>query len=140
VQAPDQPAKIEPAAAVALRVTCVPTVNVAVQDDPQSMPAGVEVTTPVPVPLLVTVSRYVGVTLKRAVTLRARFIVTVHTGLEPLQPFDQLANADPGAGVAVNVTIVPDGKNAEQVEPQFTPAGSEVTVPVPVPLLETLSP
>jgi hypothetical protein len=57
-QAPDQPAKTEPGAGVAVSVTCVPVVKLAAQVDPQSMPAGAEVTRPAPAPFRVTVSRW----------------------------------------------------------------------------------
>lgn len=49
---PDHPLKVEPDAAVAVRVTVVPVVTDAVQVEPQSMPEGVDVTVPLPVPLL----------------------------------------------------------------------------------------
>ena len=50
VQAPDQPVKVEPEAGVAVRVTEVPLPKLAVQVEPQSMPAGLLVTVPAPVP------------------------------------------------------------------------------------------
>src|SRR5215510_6911720 len=52
--APNQPMKTQPAAGVAVSDTAVPAVKVAAQVDPQSIPAGVLVT--VPVPARVTVS------------------------------------------------------------------------------------
>jgi hypothetical protein len=52
--APDQPMNTQPAAGVAVSDTAVPAVKLAAQLDPQSMPAGVLVT--VPVPARVTVS------------------------------------------------------------------------------------
>ena len=55
-QAPPQPVKEEPEAAVALRVTDVAWANWAPQIEPHSIPAGVDVTVPDPVPDLVTVS------------------------------------------------------------------------------------
>ena len=56
VQLPLQPAKTDPEVAVAVRVTAVPSPKLALQVEPQLMPAGVEVTVPDPVPALVTVS------------------------------------------------------------------------------------
>jgi hypothetical protein len=53
----------------------------------------------------------------------------------PLQP----VKVEPAAGVAVNVTTVPDVKEVVQVAPQEMPAGELVTVPVPAPALETVS-
>src|SRR6266516_3012940 len=54
-QLPDQPVKLEPAAAVAVRVTGT-AANGAEQVEPQLIPAGLEVTVPAPEPALVTVS------------------------------------------------------------------------------------
>ncbi len=53
---PDQPAKIEPEAGVALRVMAVPLLRVAEQALPQLIPAGLLVTVPLPVPVSATVS------------------------------------------------------------------------------------
>jgi len=55
--------------------------------------------------------------------------------LDPVQP----AKDEPAAGVAVNVTIVPAGNEAVQVDPQSIPVGLLVTVPDPGPLLLTVS-
>src|SRR5512138_3837143 len=55
VHASLQPANVEPDAAAAVRVTVVPLVMFAEQVDPQLMPPALEVTVPLPVPLLVTV-------------------------------------------------------------------------------------
>ena len=55
VHAPLQPAKVEPAAAVAASVTDVPLANAALHVVPQLIPAGVEVTVPAPAPDFVTV-------------------------------------------------------------------------------------
>jgi hypothetical protein len=55
VHAPLQPVKVEPVAAAAVSVTLVPETTVALQVVPQLMPAGLEVTVPLPVPALVTV-------------------------------------------------------------------------------------
>ena len=53
--APDQPAKPLPVTAVAVSVTRAPLAKFAVQVLPQDMPAGADVTVPVPVPLFATV-------------------------------------------------------------------------------------
>ncbi len=53
---PDQPAKTEPEAGVAVSVTAVPLLRVVEQALPQLIPAGLLVTVPLPVPALATVS------------------------------------------------------------------------------------
>jgi hypothetical protein len=57
-QSPDQPAKVEPESAVAVRVTVVPPEYRHSQTAPQLIPGGSEVTVPEPFPDLETVSRY----------------------------------------------------------------------------------
>jgi len=53
----------------------------------------------------------------------------------PLQP----TKVDPFAGAAVNTIEVPILNDALQVEPQLIPAGDEVTVPLPLPALVTVT-
>lgn len=55
-QAPDQPAKLLPAAGVAVSVTLVPLGKLALHVVPQLMPEGLERTVPVPLPDLLTLS------------------------------------------------------------------------------------
>ena len=55
VQAPLQPAKVEPVAALAVRVTLVFPRYSSLQLLPQLMPAGLLVTVPEPVPVVLTV-------------------------------------------------------------------------------------
>jgi hypothetical protein len=55
LQAPLQPAKVDPESGVAVKLTTVPLSKSAEQLEPQEIPAGVLVTVPVPVPLFVTV-------------------------------------------------------------------------------------
>jgi hypothetical protein len=56
LHAPPQPAKLEPDAGVAVRLTLVPCAKLVVQVEPQLMPVGVLVTVPAPDPLLLTVN------------------------------------------------------------------------------------
>jgi hypothetical protein len=55
-QSPDQPVNLEPPAGLAFSVTDAPSWNVALQTLPQLIPAGFDVTLPLPVPAFVTVS------------------------------------------------------------------------------------
>ena len=76
--------------------------------------------------------------MKSALTDRAWLIVTEHAPV-PLQSPPHPANVEPEAGVGVRVTWVPSAKLAEQVAPQLIPAGELLTVPDPVPFLETVN-
>jgi phage tail protein X len=136
-QAPLQPAKVDPADAVAVRVTTVPLVKLALQVLGQVMPAGLLLTFPLPVPASVTVRAKVDA-LNVAVTAFAAVMVTLQVPVPeqaPLQP----AKVDPAAAVAVKVTIVPLVKLALQVLGQVMPAGLLLTLPLPVPASVTVS-
>src|ERR687885_594763 len=137
VQSPLQPEKIEPASAVAPRVTVVPSVKSAEQARPQEIPAGSLLTVPEPVPSLVTVSVLV-IRVNRAVTLRAWSMVT-RQGPVPVQSPPRPSKVECAPGEACRLTSVPFTNWAEQLLPQSIPAGSLVTVPEPVPNLVTSS-
>ena len=109
VQAPDQPAKVEPAAGVAVRVTGVPLLKLDEQTAPQLIPAGLLVTVPLPVPALVTVSDFCvggGVLVKVSVTVRFADINREHWLAVPAkaQSPPQPPNVEPPSAAAVNVT------------------------------------
>jgi hypothetical protein len=110
VQAPVQPAKVDPDAAAAVRVTCVPLAKFALQVLGQLIPAGVLVTVPEPVPDVVTVSWTGGDVdvSNSAVTVVLAVRVTVQDDV-PVQAPVQPANVDPDAAAAVRVTSVPLG-------------------------------
>jgi len=135
MQAPLQPVKLKPLPGAAVSVTVVPLVKEAAQVAPQEIPEGALVT--VPVPTFATVSAKDG-KVKVAVTERAALIVTVQV-LVPVQAPLQPVKVDPTAGAAVNVTTVPVVKEVEQVGPQEMPAGTLLTVPLPLPDLVTVS-
>jgi hypothetical protein len=103
-----QPAKVDPASAVAVSVTVVPAVKFTAHVVPQLIPAGLLVTVPVPVPSLPIDKECWpgGVIVKLAVTAFAALIVMVHVPVPlhdaPLHP----AKVDPAAAVAASVTIV----------------------------------
>jgi hypothetical protein len=102
---PVQPAKLEPEAGLAVKVTTAPLLRVVVQVLPQLIPPRLLVTVPVPVPERVTVSVYVLRRLNTAVQLISAFIVILPS-LQSALP-DQLAKVEPLAGAAVNFTTVP---------------------------------
>src|SRR5262249_31797053 len=105
------------------------------QVQPQLIPAGLLVTVPLPLPVMLTVSRNCWV--KMALTLRACVRLTVH-GPVPVQSPLQWSKRAPEAGVGVSVTLVPKAKGALHAGPQLIPGGLEVTVPLPVPSLLTI--
>jgi len=133
---PVQPAKDEPAAAIAVKVTTVPGLKFALQVCPQSMPDGALVTLPFPVPFKFTVS--IGEVLKFAVTEVFWVRVTLQTPV-PLQAPDQPEKNEFAPGEAVSVTWVPLEKLAVQVLPQLMPAGLLLTVPPPAPVAWTVN-
>ena len=74
--------------------------------------------------------------LRVAVIVVSEFIVIVHVPVPEQPPPDQPAKAEPLAGLAVRVMLVPGLTVSAQSDPQLIPA--PVTVPEPVPDLETV--
>jgi hypothetical protein len=136
VQAPLQPVNVAPAAGAVVSVTLVPEAILALHVVPQSIALGLDATVPAPAPLFATLRVYVvtAAVPNVAVTLRAAVMLTVQVPV-PVQAPLQPEKVEPVAAAAVRVTEVPELNEELQVDPQFTPAGDEVTVPVPVPLL-----
>jgi hypothetical protein len=103
---PDQSANVEPLAGLAVKTTVVPLLYGSEQSVPQLIPAGFEVTTPVPDPALLTVRvRWMSVNV--AVTVVAVLTVTTHMPVPLHPPPDQPVNVEPVLADAVNVTLVP---------------------------------
>jgi hypothetical protein len=137
---PDHPANADPALGAAASVTDAPVAKLALQVEPQLIPAGVLVTVPVPLPALVTVS-FTGAgpdDVKVAVTDADALSAMMHDAV-PLHPPDHPANVEPVLGAAVSVTEVPVAKVALHVDPQLMPAGLLLTIPAPLPALVIVS-
>jgi hypothetical protein len=115
VQAPDHPTKAHPSAACAFTATNVPGAKELAQLVPQSIPAGCEVTVPLPSRVTVRVGP-----AKVAVALLASLVVTVHMPVPAHAP-DHPAKEDPAAAVAVRVTIAPGWNQVVQVVPAVDP-------------------
>jgi hypothetical protein len=96
--APLQPVKLLPPLATAVSVTCAPTPKSAVHVLGQLMPAGALVTTPNPVPLVVTVSgkEVAGVTVNDAVPCFPPDAAVIVTGPPVVTPV-----ASPAVTVAI---------------------------------------
>jgi len=133
-QAPLQPENALPAAGTAVSVTRVPLANVWLHplEPAQLMPAGLEVTVPLPPTVTCSVS-FCTTAAKLAPTLSAAFIVTVQVGALPEHAPVQPTKVLPDAGAADSVTTVPRGYEWLHVlEPvQLMPGGFEVTEPAP---------
>lgn len=155
VAVPEQPTAVpvqvvnrEPASGVAVNTTGVPAAygseQFATVTTSQVIPAGAEVTVPVPVPSFTT--NRTGRSVKVAVQVtEALGIVTVAGVASPAQPDPPAhpAKTESDAGVAVKTTGRPGAYGSEQscvaVPVQSVPTGAEiptgaeVTVPVPLP-------
>src|SRR5438094_9989412 len=102
------------------------------------MPVGALVTLPLPAPAVLTVSANWD-WLKVAARVVAAFSVTAQVPVPEQPPPLHPVNVEPAAGVAVSVTAVPFANDAEHAAPHEMPAGALVTVPVPAPVLLTVS-
>jgi hypothetical protein len=110
----------------------------------QLMPEGLLLTVPEPPPALLTTSGCVlaDVVENCAVTDWLVLRLTVHVGLVPVQAPLQPVNWDPLAGLAVRPMDVPCRNETDcegQPVEQLMPVGLLVTLPCPVPVLDTVS-
>lgn len=113
----------------------VPIVKLNMQVAPQSMPLGVLVTKPDPLPALDTVSvAPAGARSNCTATVWSPVRATVHVAIPLHPPPLQPPNVEPSAGAAVNVTTVPMGNAVAHVLVQPMPEGVLVTVPAPKPV------
>src|SRR5882762_4526283 len=103
---PDQPAKVEPPAAVAVSTTGLPDGKLAEHVAPHETPAGALDTLPPPRPARTTVS-VTGAGVKVAVTVVALVSVTAQPPVPVQPPPDQPENTHPDAGAAVRLTVPP---------------------------------
>src|SRR5262249_58235175 len=129
-----QPVSVAGAEGMAVNVTMVPAPRAAEQVAPQLMPPGELVTLPGPWPDRCAVSWKDVVELfgaKLALTDVAAFIATVQVPVPEQPPPLQPVNVAVADGMAVNVTMVPAPKDAEQGAPRLMPAGDPVTEPEP---------
>jgi hypothetical protein len=85
---------------------------------------------PLPVTRMVT---WTGSRSNDANTIFSPSIVSAQVFTEPEQAPDQPANTEPGSGAAVKRTGESAEKEARHRSPQSTPAGKELTFPVPAP-------
>src|SRR5215467_12578572 len=109
---PLQPPKVDPVAAVAVKVTVVPDTKAKLQVAPHPIPAGLLVTVPIPAPAGVTVRVNV---FTGAVNVWSAFITTIQEPV-PLQPPPlQPVKVEPPVGEAVSTMLLPTGKSAAQV-------------------------
>ena len=107
LQAPVQPANVDPDAAAAVSVTCVPLAKFELHVLGQLIPEGLLVTVPEPEPDVVTVScTGAGAWSNVAVTAVSAPSVTTQLAV-PLHPPDQPVKVELESGVAVRVICVP---------------------------------
>jgi len=130
LQAPLQPSKVEPAVALAVNVTLVPLEKLTEQVEPQLIPAGDDVTVPLPLVVTAKAKLFGGVTENVAVTFFAEFIVTLQVPV-PLHAPPHPSKVEPAVALAVNTTALFAVKERVQSLLQFKPAGADVTDPCP---------
>jgi hypothetical protein len=138
LQAPLHPVNVDPAVGVAVRVMAVLFEKDWAQVAGQEIPAGIDVTVPVPTPAMETVRVGVAtiglnepVMTVLAVTVKVQGVVPEQP--VPAHPVKELVPS----GTAVSVMLVPLAKAVEvHVGPQLMPPTDDVMVPLPKPCFE----
>ena len=120
----DHPPTVHPVPGAAVRVTLVPAAKVEEHTGVvQLNPAGLDVIVPVPCSWSCT----------DGLPNDAETVVATVSGIVQVADVphgaDHPVNTLPAPGVAVRVTLVPNGNAAAQVAPQLMPAGEDTTVP-----------
>jgi hypothetical protein len=138
---------VEPDAAFAVSVTCVPGARLTMQPfaEPVMQLIPLPVTVPVPVPAVATVNRLPPVPLLNVTEIVTSAVPsdTVHDGglvcgLLGVQFALNPPNEEPCASVAVSTTALLSVNGATQTVGQLIPAGWLMTVPLPVPFSVTV--
>src|SRR5688572_25865114 len=101
------------------------------------MPPGADVTVPVPVPSLTTVSS--NSLTNVAVTVTSPSMSSVHCSVPLHPPPLQPANVDGASASAVRPIMEPIAKSYEQSLPQSMPNGTDCTLPSPSPSSSTVT-
>ena len=130
-QAPPQAASVWPGMGTGTRRTTVPAAKVPVHVPvTQAMPAGTDVTRPLPVTPTVSVSS--GVVESNRATQVIGWINRNAPLMQPSSPL-QPPKVEPAAGTGVSTMVVSVRNGREQLAVQSTPPGELVTRPPPEP-------
>jgi hypothetical protein len=127
-----QPANTDSSAGVAVSVTLWPGPYCSLQSPGQLMPAGVDATSPMPLPAIVMTIEFASANVG-AIEMSAP-IVTTQSPVPEQLPSPQPMKIEPDAGVAVSVIFVPSKNASVQSVPQSMPVGLDVIVPMPLPV------
>jgi hypothetical protein len=137
-QAPLHPLKEKPLSGVAVSATDVPLVKLAEQVPGQEMPAGVDVTVPLPVTETDSVRCGAATLVNVACTVSSLPIVNAHEP-EPVQAPPHPVKEKPLSAVAASWSAVPTANAAEHVPGQAIAAGVDVTRPEPETFTESVA-
>ncbi|TMB14101.1 MAG: hypothetical protein E6J65_24010 [Deltaproteobacteria bacterium] len=137
LQAPPQPTNVELASGTTVSEMPVPAATDMVHTAGQSIPAGIEVTRPDPLPIGTTSMRAVpgggGRVEKFAVTSRSKSMVSAHPAVPEQAPCHP-TKVEPRAGTAVSRTFALAARFCTHCALHSNAGSAERTVPEPLPL------